>query len=111
MAGGFYSGAARSALPRCGRINRPPSWYIIPMLLDYLNTALERATYDKIEDEEPYYGEIPDIQGVWATGATLEECRRNLLQALEDWVFFSIYRGETVPVIGGVSLELPRAVG
>ncbi len=69
------------------------------MLLNYLNAALDRATYEKIEDEEPYYGEIPEIQGVWATGSTLEDCRRNLVKALEDWVFFSIYRGESVPEI------------
>lgn len=81
------------------------------MLLDYLNAALERATYEKIEDEEPYFGEIPGIRGVWATGHTLEECRRSLLKALEDWVFFSIYRGETVPEVGGMVLELPRLVG
>ena len=55
------------------------------MLLDYLNAALERATYEKIADEEPYYGEIPGVQGVWATGRTLEECRRRLMRALEDW--------------------------
>jgi len=60
------------------------------MLLDYLTAALERATYEKIDDEEPFYGEIPGIQGVWATGKTLEECRRMLIQALEDWIFFSI---------------------
>lgn len=59
------------------------------MLLNYLNAALERATYEKIEDPEPYYGEIPGIQGVWATGSTLEDCRRKLIHALEDWVFFS----------------------
>lgn len=62
------------------------------MLVDYLNAALERAAYEKIQDEEPYYGEVPGIQGVWATGKTLEECRRRLMQVLEDWVFFSIYR-------------------
>lgn len=78
------------------------------MLLDYLNAALERATYEKIEDEEPYYGEIPEIQGVWATGMTLEECRRRLMQALEDWVFFSIYRGAPIPPMGGFIIELPR---
>jgi predicted RNase H-like HicB family nuclease len=81
------------------------------MLLDYLNAAIERARYEKIEDEEPYYGEIPGIQGVWATGRTLEECRRNLIQGLEDWVFFSIYRGEAIPPVGGVTLELPRLAG
>lgn len=78
------------------------------MLIDYLNAALERATYEKIEDEEPYYGEIPEIQGVWATGMTLEECRRRLMQALEDWVFFSIYRGASIPPMGGFIIELPR---
>jgi predicted RNase H-like HicB family nuclease len=81
------------------------------MLLEYLHAAMERATYEKIEDEEPYYGEIPGIQGVWATGKTLEECRRNLSQTLEDWVFFSIYRGESVPEVDGVTLELPRLAG
>ena len=78
------------------------------MLLNYLNAALEHATYEKIEDEEPYYGEIPEIQGVWATGRTLEECRRKLVEALEDWVFFSIYRGSQIPPMGEFIIELPR---
>jgi predicted RNase H-like HicB family nuclease len=81
------------------------------MLLEYLNAALERARYEKIEDEEPYYGEIPGVEGVWATGRTLEECRRNLVQTLEDWIFFSIYRGENIPAIDGLTIELPRLAG
>lgn len=80
------------------------------MLVEYLNAAMERAVYEKIEDEEPYYGEVPEIQGLWATGATLEECRRKLLRGLEDWIFFSIYRGLAVPSLDGVSLELPHPV-
>jgi predicted RNase H-like HicB family nuclease len=78
------------------------------MLLDYLTAALDRATYEKIDDEEPFYGEIPGIQGVWATGKTLEECRRMLIQALEDWIFFSIYRGSPIPPMGGIAIEFPR---
>ena len=78
------------------------------MLLDYLRAAMEQAHYEILEDEEPYYGEIAGLQGVWATGTNLESCRRNLMAALEDWVFFSIYRGEDVPAIGDVGLELPR---
>jgi len=30
------------------------------MLTDYLNEALERAKYEMIEDQEPYYGEIAE---------------------------------------------------
>jgi len=78
------------------------------MLLDYLTAAIEQAHYEIIEDEEPFYGEIPALQGLWATGSSLEACRRSLQAALEDWVFFSIYRGEELPSIGKVSLELPR---
>ena len=78
------------------------------MLMDYLTAAMERAHYEIIEDEEPYFGEIPGFQGIWATGGSLEACRRNLMTALEDWVFFSIYRGEDLPSAGEVRLELPR---
>jgi predicted RNase H-like HicB family nuclease len=58
------------------------------MLLEYIQTALESARYEIIDDEEPYYGEVPALAGVWATGKTLEECRRNLAETVEDWVLF-----------------------
>ena len=71
-----------------------PAVPYVPLTASLACRLLERATYEKIEDEEPYYGEIPGIQGVWATAKTLEECRRRLAQAFEDWVFFSVYLGE-----------------
>jgi predicted RNase H-like HicB family nuclease len=80
------------------------------MLLEYLNAALDRAHYEMIEDEEPFFGEVPDVRGVWASGKTLEECRRKLAEALEDWVLFSVSRGETPPPIGDVKLALPHRV-
>ena len=80
------------------------------MLTKYLSEALERARYELIEDEEPYYGEIPELQGVWATGKSLEGCRRNLAEALEDWLFFSIARGLPIPPVGGIELKPPEAI-
>jgi predicted RNase H-like HicB family nuclease len=80
------------------------------MLTQYLNEALERARYEFIEDDEPYYGEIPEIEGVWATGKTLEECRRKLAAALEDWLFFSIARGLPIPTVGGIELKSPAVI-
>jgi predicted RNase H-like HicB family nuclease len=78
------------------------------MLTDYLTAAMERAHYELIEDDEPFYGSVPGIEGLWATGATLEDCRRNLASALEDWLLFSIHRGSTLPEIGGIRIEIPR---
>ena len=48
------------------------------MITEYINEALKKAHYEIIEDEEPYYGEVHGLNGVWATGKTLEECRNNL---------------------------------
>ena len=58
------------------------------MLRQYLNAAWELAHYEMIEDGERYFGEIPGLVGLWATGSTREGCRHNLLEALEDWILF-----------------------
>jgi predicted RNase H-like HicB family nuclease len=48
------------------------------MFGEYILAAMERATYEIIDDPKPYYGEVPELQGVWSTGKTLEECRKEL---------------------------------
>jgi predicted RNase H-like HicB family nuclease len=60
------------------------------MIIEYIQVALEQAQHEIIEDEEPFYGEITALPGVWATGPNLETCRRNLASAIEDWLLFSI---------------------
>jgi predicted RNase H-like HicB family nuclease len=80
------------------------------MLSEYLNAAMDRARYEMIEDPEPFYGEIPELQGVWATGGSLEECRRNLAASLEDWLLFSIARGLPIAPLGTVSIQPPEKV-
>lgn len=80
------------------------------MLREYIQRALERAHYEIIQDVEPYYGEVPDLKGVWATGATLEECRRRLADAIEDWLLFSIANRLPIPMLDDLSIELPQNV-
>jgi predicted RNase H-like HicB family nuclease len=80
------------------------------MLLQYIQTALEYAHYEIIQDEEPFYGEVPPLKGVWASGKTLEECRRNLAEAIEDWVLFSVAKGLPIPALGEVTIRLPEKV-
>jgi len=80
------------------------------MLTEYLSAALESAHYELIDDPEPYYGHISALKGVWATGVTLEDCRRRLASALEDWVLFSVARGLELPTLGDVVIRLPQRV-
>ncbi|MBU6350711.1 MAG: type II toxin-antitoxin system HicB family antitoxin [Chloroflexi bacterium] len=56
------------------------------MIRNYIDAALRQAHYEIIDDEEPYYGSVPGLQGVWAGGKTLEECRDRLADVLEGWV-------------------------
>lgn len=80
------------------------------MLIKYIQAALEKARYEIINDEEPYYGEIPACQGVWAAGKTLEECRRNLAEVLQGWIIFRLKRRLSIPPIGKVRIEGPEEV-
>jgi len=75
------------------------------MISSYIEEAMKYARYELIEDEEPYYGEIPPLQGVWATGKTLEECRANLKEVLEGWLVLSLRKGLPVPPIGDISID------
>jgi len=80
------------------------------MIREYIEAAMRRAHYEFIEDEEPFYGEVPELEGVWATGKTLEECRENLAQAVEDWVLFSVANGLPIPALGDVVVRVPEKV-
>lgn len=71
------------------------------MLRDYIQAALERAHYERIEDDEPFYGEVPELKGVWATGGTLEACRNNLESTIEGWLLVRLSRNLSIPEIDG----------
>ena len=80
------------------------------MLIEYIEEAMKKAKYEIIKDEEPYYGEIPELKSVWATGKTLEECRQNLKNAVEDWIIFSIRKNLPIPPLGGISVNVEEKV-
>ncbi len=75
------------------------------MLASYIDQAMERAVYDIIEGEGSYWGEIPGLQGVWARQTTLESCRRELREALSDWLALRLRLGLTIPVIADIDLN------
>ena len=74
------------------------------MLVEYFQAALAKARFEKIEDAEPFYAEIPGLRGVWAQGKTREACRRNLASALNGWIIVRLQKGLDIPKINGKSL-------
>ena len=76
------------------------------MLTEYVRAAMRRAHYEILEDDGSFYGEIPDFDGVWANADTLEGCREELAEVLEEWIVFSLSRNLPLPTVDGISLEI-----
>lgn len=75
------------------------------MLVDYIHAALAKARFEKTKDREPFYGEIPGLKGVWATGKTLKGCRTKLAEVLEGWLMVRLRKNLPIPGINGVTLK------
>lgn len=74
------------------------------MLLEYVEQAMRRAAYEKLDDGT-YAGSIPDCPGTVAFADTLYQCQQELRSVLEGWLLVKIRHGDTLPVIGDVDLN------
>jgi len=66
------------------------------MLTNYISQKLAQARYKILEDGN-YFGEIPGLQGVWASEKTLEKCRETLREVLEEWLILKLRDGDPIP--------------
>ena len=75
------------------------------MLSEYIQGALERAQYKRLDDET-WFAEIPDFVGVWANGKTVEHCRKELVEVLEEWLILKIRDKDPLPLINGIDIAV-----
>jgi len=78
------------------------------MITDYVQAAMCKAHYEILPDGEGYYGRIPDLQGVWANADTLEACRRELQEVLEEWIIIGLKMGTPIPMLDGIELNVEK---
>ena len=76
------------------------------MLTAYIQAAMRQAKYEILPDDGTFYGEIPGFQGVYANATTLEACRDELQEVLEEWILFRVSRRLDLPAIGGLRLAI-----
>jgi predicted RNase H-like HicB family nuclease len=74
------------------------------MLIEYVNKAMSKAIYDKMEDKS-FSGKIPQCPGVIAFGETLYQCQQELRSSLEGWLIVKIRHGDKLPVMGKINLN------
>ena len=79
------------------------------MLTDYVEAAMRKAKYKMLADSEGFFGQIPGFRGTWANAPTLERCRDELRDVLEDWMLVRVRQGLMLPIISGINLNRPKA--
>jgi predicted RNase H-like HicB family nuclease len=80
------------------------------MLTKYIQAAMRRAKNEILEDDGSFYGEIPELQGVWANADTLEECREELAEVLEEWILLGVSLHHSFAVLDDIEIKAPVEV-
>ena len=78
-------------------------------LSDYIAEILKNAVYEKGEQLDVIVAEAPDLPGCLTQGATFEEARANLVDAIEVWLMSGLRSGEDPPVVNGCQLAITAA--
>jgi len=74
----------------------------------YIQTAMEHARYEILQDDGTYYGEIRDCPGVYSNASTLERCRNELEETLEEWILFRVYKNLPIPPIDNIEIKIKK---
>ena len=53
---------------------------------EFIRSAFREARFEILPDDGTFYGEIPSCQGVYANADSMEACRNELREVLEEWV-------------------------
>ncbi len=80
------------------------------MLTDYIQAALRKAKYEILSDDGSFYGKIPGFQGVWANASSLEDCRNELAEVLEEWILLHLRDNDPLPEVDGMKLSVGKAL-
>lgn len=76
------------------------------MLSEYVTAAMHKARYDLLAEDGSFYGEISGFDGVYANARTLEACREELREVLEEWILLRVARSLPLPVVDGHELTI-----
>ncbi len=78
------------------------------MISRYLAEALHRAKYSG-SPGVGYTATVRGLRGVIAQARTLEACRAQLSEVVEEWILVRVARGLAVPRLGRVHIRVREA--
>ena len=78
------------------------------MIREYIQKAMKLAHYEILSEDKSFYGEINECPGVYSNSTTLEKCRQELEDILEEWILFRVYKNLDLPVIDGITIKIKK---
>ena len=89
-----------------------PLWYRVPreaiVISKYVIEALHRAKY-RLVDGNTYCATVTGLPGVIAAGRTLESCRDQLAEVVEEWLLVRVAHGLPIPRLGTAEVQVKKA--
>jgi predicted RNase H-like HicB family nuclease len=61
-------------------------------------------------EDGTWFAEIKGFEGVWANAGSVEECRSELKEVLEEWLVLKIRDRDYIPDIEGVEIKVREVV-
>ena len=77
------------------------------MFSEYIDAALRRAKYETLENGT-YMATVDGLRGVIATGETIEACRVDLIEVIEEWITIRLQRGLDIPALDGNAISVSQ---
>ena len=78
------------------------------MIRKYIQAGMEHAKYEILTDDGTFYGEIRECPGVYSNAPTLEKCRNELEEVLEEWILFRMYNNLEIPPIDNIEIKIKK---
>jgi len=76
------------------------------MFTAYVEAAMQQAQIRRLNDDDMYFGSIPALDGVWATGDSPDTCRVMLREVLEEWLMVGLAHHQPIPPVDGIELAV-----
>ena len=99
----WRSSKARQVLAGLKRIG----WTFKRQVGSHRNKALEKASYKQLDDGT-WFAEIHGFEGVWANASTVEACRKELVDVLEEWIILKLKDGDLIPAFKGTEIKITQ---
>lgn len=88
-----------SGMPIDEYVDSHPSMTLEEAATFYADEWMSRAEFSPLNDvSSKWYGAVLELSGVWASGKTETECRRELKTVVIDWALFRMAHGSDIPI-------------